>query len=345
MNFSKVRPFSALSYAEQLHRLEMRMLEAISRYRLPPVQHELLQYEDNAVYRLIDAAGERYVLRLGAAAGQDAAGQQSEMAWLSSLRRNTDLHVPEPVENVDGVLVSILEARDPSEPRCAVLMRWVPGEHPPTPMESSAFERLGEITARMHQHAEHFAPAPGFVRPSWDLDRLFNGIFLDGGAAAIPLKDHQFELLSAIRSDLSQALGKLRSAEGSWGLIHGDLHRDNILIDGEDIGIIDFDDCGWGFFAYDLASVLDSAYRRIARDSTEYRHMRDAFLAGYHRIRPLPIGILAQLRVLKVARDLVTLDFILRSSNAEVRAWGPSRIGPIMKQLCAYLDGSPSLGI
>jgi len=65
-------------------------------------------------------------------------------------------------------------------------------------------------------------------------------------------------------------------------LIHGDLHRSNIVVSGSEIGLLDWGDLAGGDYAYDLASlkfVLDSV---IPRSSVEFirnraRHYRDQF--------------------------------------------------------------------
>ena len=51
---------------------------------------------------------------------------------------------------------------------------------------------------------------------------------------------------------------------------------------GDEVGVIDFDDCGWGHFAYDLA-VTVSELEHLPRRAT----LRAALIAGYRSVRPL----------------------------------------------------------
>ncbi len=46
-----------------------------------------------------------------------------------------------------------------------------------------------------------------------------------------------------------------RTAE-SFGLIHYDLHPGNFLFDGSQARMLDFDECGHGFYLFDLAHLL-----------------------------------------------------------------------------------------
>jgi Ser/Thr protein kinase RdoA (MazF antagonist) len=41
-----------------------------------------------------------------------------------------------------------------------------------------------------------------------------------------------------------------------FGLIHADLRLANLMVDDQGLTAIDFDDCGFGWWVYDLASAL-----------------------------------------------------------------------------------------
>jgi len=43
-------------------------------------------------------------------------------------------------------------------------------------------------------------------------------------------------------------------------------------------------------------------------------------------------------------RDMVTINFILGSKNADVQAWGRERVAAIIDQLQGRLDGASSIG-
>jgi Ser/Thr protein kinase RdoA (MazF antagonist) len=68
----------------------------------------------------------------------------------------------------------------------------------------------------------------------------------------------------------------------TFGLIHGDLHQENYLFHQGQVRAIDFDDCGYGHYVYDIAVTLLNVR---GRDSTPL--LRESFLAGYRSIRPL----------------------------------------------------------
>lgn len=331
--------FDSLTYRSQLSRLRQLARSVLSHYHLLDAQITLLQYEDNAVYRITARSGERFVLRISAAEGYGAAEQNSEALWLTSLRQETDLRVPEPVPTIDGRLVVTIHIGGIPEPRHCVLFSWLPGQPAMPGISLPVMERIGAFSARLHNHAARFVSPPGFVRQRWDWDRFLSASsILDPGITIAPIRPDAYALLNAVGERARETLAEIGTAESSWGLIHADLHRDNILLKRGHVSVIDFDDCGWGYYLFDVASVLDSFSRRVATDPQQYQQLKQAYLTGYDRIRTLPANVDCYLRTFKILRDLVTLNFILRSPNARVQEWGPPRVAAIMQCLQAYVD-------
>jgi Ser/Thr protein kinase RdoA (MazF antagonist) len=79
-----------------------------------------------------------------------------------------------------------------------------------------------------------------------------------------------------------RAQDELGESPDTFGLIHADIHQNNYLFHDGEVRLIDFGDCGWGQYLYDLAvtiSELDGLPGCAA--------LRDAVLAGYRRVRDL----------------------------------------------------------
>ncbi|MBN2383820.1 phosphotransferase [bacterium] len=76
---------------------------------------------------------------------------------------------------------------------------------------------------------------------------------------------------------------RANSVEWKWGLCHGDIYAGNIHRDKHgSLTIIDFDFCGYGWRAYDLASFLGFFGSGIGTEAIEKRKRRlDSFLRGY----------------------------------------------------------------
>lgn len=276
---------------------------------LPDQAPQLLKYRENAVFRVVFADGGRAALRLHRPGYHGRAALASELAWMADLGRQGIL-VPEPIPSVNGALVVTTETVD-GVPRHADLIGWVDGAplgetgrplgQSPDALEA-IFGAIGRQLARMHVAADRFDPPPAFERPSWNApgllgDEPFWGRFWD--CAGLDAADRDF--LSGLRDDLA---GRLDALSGSLdtGLIHADLVRENIFVKHRSIAFIDFDDCGFGFRLFDIATAL-----LRNRAEPDYPLIRTALLDGYLAIRP---GLARELDHLPLFLLLRSLTYI-----------------------------------
>ncbi len=65
----------------------------------------------------------------------------------------------------------------------------------------------------------------------------------------------------------------------------------------ERVQVLDFDDCGFGYFLYDMCPLLGNL-----KTSAQYTTLLRAFLAGYRSVRPLDPAHEAHLDLLIAAR-------------------------------------------
>jgi Ser/Thr protein kinase RdoA (MazF antagonist) len=63
------------------------------------------------------------------------------------------------------------------------------------------------------------------------------------------------------------------------------------------VQVLDFDDCGFGYFLYDMCPLLGNL-----KNSAQYATLLRAFLAGYRSIRPLDPDYEPHIDVLIAAR-------------------------------------------
>lgn len=67
-----------------------------------------------------------------------------------------------------------------------------------------------------------------------------------------------------------------------YGLIHADLVRENVMVYGDKLWLIDFDDAGFGFRLFDIATTLLKNLHE-----PDFNQLRGALLAGYRSERPI----------------------------------------------------------
>ena len=122
--------------------------------------------------------------------------------------------------------------------------------------------------------------------------------------------------------------------QGDYGLIHADLVRENVLVDGAHLNLIDFDDAGFGWRMFDIATALHKN-----RDEPDYPALADALVTGYRAVRPLGEDDLAQMDLFMVIRSFTYLGWIQIRKNETGSA---RRLERIVKTAIAdsgrYLD-------
>jgi Ser/Thr protein kinase RdoA (MazF antagonist) len=232
-----------------------------------------LSVRENLVYEVVIPGG-RAALRLHRQGYQSAAAIRSELWWCDALAR-AGVPVPAALPSLKGELLVTL-----SNGRHASAISWLEGE--PLGAAGQPFTRplcdtldlhhsLGALLAQFHRATDRLTLPEGFTRPRWDLEGLvgeapFWGRFWDHPAAT---PDQRATLIRA-RDALRERLA------GNQGLIHADVLRENVLVNGRSLSLIDFDDSGFGFRLYDLGTVLSQNLYEPA-----YADIRDALMAGY----------------------------------------------------------------
>ncbi|WP_437730890.1 phosphotransferase enzyme family protein [Sorangium sp. So ce1335] len=334
--------FDMPSPDEQDRRMQMLAEAALPRWGLVADSITLIQHEDNAVF-CVTAGGQRWALRVGAANGWSVQEQRAEMDWLTDLRR-AGLSVPDPTVSLSGDTVEAVDLPDLVEARPCVLLRWVPGDPPEPGVPVEVARRIGALAAELHQRGEVFASARDVARPEWGFETLFGpgSVFARTELWEVAIGHHGQQRIGAAIARLERRFSSDGARPGAWGLIHGDLHRDNILVQDGAVGLIDFDDCGTGPSLLDLAAVVESFCRRLARSEGDRTLLRAALLEGYHHLRPLPDDVDAALRDYIAVRLLTTLGFIVSSTNPAVRSWGPARIPQILEQIDRFVAQDPA---
>ncbi len=326
----------ALSRSGQLRRLRTVAHDVLRRYGLAVDRVRLLQYEDNAVYR-VDSGRSRHILRLSARDGRSPDEQRSELYWLEELHTGRSVLAPVPVRTRDGGLVVA-----DHEGCTAVLFGWLPGRAGPGLSRPGTAEGLGVLTARLHRYSESLPLPDGFTRPYWDREAIFDeGYALTGERARALLGPDGLDVLRAVNARLA------RTCPGrgeDWGLIHADLHRGNLVgTPAGEFGVIDFDDCGFGHHMLDIATVLSSYFRTCAGDAAAYAGFARRYLDGYASVRPLPAAF-DRMEDFLLLRDMIIVNFVTHSPNAAVAEYGPGRVGGIVEEMRAWLAGGRYVG-
>lgn len=288
---ANTRPFAELDRAGRTRRLRRLANVALSAYDIPVARLTPLTRGLNTTFRVDGADGNRYVLRVQRPDGPSTAQVRSEMDWLAALGRDTDLVVPRPVATLTGEKLTVVADPAIPEPRTCVLYHWVDGRFTDERLSAPQLTRLGEFTAHLHRHGGRMS---GLDRPRVDDVSAFGRSQVDGFSSTVV--DRAATLVASAHSEeggerVRAALERARAARTSlgfsadvFGLVHGDLHQENYLFHRGQVRAIDFDDCGFGHYAYDLAVTVKELGHLPQREE-----LREALLAGYLSVRPTSV--------------------------------------------------------
>jgi Ser/Thr protein kinase RdoA (MazF antagonist) len=283
--------------------------QALVLWALPDQQPELLKYRENAVFRVRLANGDQAALRLHRSGYHSEASLRSELLWMDDLRRS-GLRVPQPLPAADGSLLVSIEG---SKPQFADLIGWVAGtqigetgkrlEHAPVEL-AAIYRAVGTAMAEVHNSADRWIAPADFHRPAWDADGLLGDAPLWGRFWDCPAMSASDRLyFSDLRPRLRERLRAV-SDDLDFGLIHADLVRENVLVDGDSVALIDFDDCGYGWRLFDIATTL-----LRNRQEEHYALIRSALLEGYRSRRKLEQAALAHLPLFLLLRSLTYIGW------------------------------------
>ncbi len=336
-------PFETLAYDDQLAALTAGAQTALREYDLPAAAAiSPLLYVNNAVFR-VETADSAFVLRLSRPDGKRPDWLRSELTWLDALNRESRLLVPRPIKTHAGNWLAVAPVDGLPAPLPAALFTWLDGRFfQPSEIALEDVKKAGRFLADLHAFAAHFTPPVDFSRPRLDWEGLLgqDSPYNPGAGAAI-FTPEQVTVFDAVAARVKITLDQLGQSAENFGLIHGDFIAKNVLFtaDGQ-VGAIDFDDCAWGYYLYDLAPPLLQF-----KDTPRYAELRAALLAGYTSVRSLPAGGENALETCIAARYLASCRWLASNlHNPRIRERAPELLAFRAAELRRFLDSGTISG-
>jgi Ser/Thr protein kinase RdoA (MazF antagonist) len=246
------------------------------------------------------------------------------MTWLAALSREAGLPVPAPVPTLEGDLLTQVATQGLPKGRIVSLMRWLDGRRLTTGFQPGHFRAWGRSVARLHQFSSTWQPPGGFERPDWDWEGQLGGRYFRCSVDELvdSMPEHLREPFQIVSREARTVMGGLGKGQDAYGLIHGDLYPENVLFKAAQAYLIDFEDCGFGYWLWDIAVALC-----LWPWTEEWYWRRDAFLDGYTQIRALPESQLQHLDLFMAAQYATMIlwaSLFIRNDparKAEHEAW------------------------
>jgi Ser/Thr protein kinase RdoA (MazF antagonist) len=329
-----MKPFHELNRTAQFRRLAPLARRALLDYCLGEVSLSPLQHIQNATWRVQCRGGQRHVLRIHTPRRHDTATIRSELLWLEALSTEGGFVVPTPVRTRGDGLWTTVSVEGVPQPRVCTLLHWVPGRFARKKRTPAILQEMGRLMARLHQQASRYRIPKAFVRPRWDHSGLFDRD-AERQAGWDRLTRRQRRLFEMVGERLGKIVEGLGTDRDVFGLIHADLIFCNVMFHRGEARPIDFDDCGFGYFLYDMAILLDRIEMR-----QDYPALRAALVEGYRQVRTLAAEHEACLDLFVLARWVFLGVCLL--GRPEFSAYAPRFLAIVEPKIERYLRAARS---
>lgn len=203
---------------------------------------------------------------------------QAEIDWLITLSKAT-LHVPTALPSHHGNLIEKIFVEE--TPYYLVAFHEVVGESLDVTNKkiwnTLLFQEWGATLGRIHRTT----PNKPLYRPNqWEASSTVMETI-----NYFTLKEN--EEMNDRLQEIVHEISKLPTDPEVFGLIHNDFHQGNIIMQPQGIGVIDFDDCMYSWYAQDFSVALYHAYWQATEiaglDSSFPTTFLDSFIQGYEK--------------------------------------------------------------
>jgi Ser/Thr protein kinase RdoA (MazF antagonist) len=312
--------------------------EVIARYGLPrDARVRLVSRSENETWK-VEASGGRsggrsWALRLQRPGYQTINSLASEISWLVALRHDGVVATPVPVAGVNGEWVQYMQG--PTQSRTMVLFEWEKGREPEIGMDlRQCFKSLGAITAQMHNHSRKWRRPAGFERFAWNFDTALGETPRWGDwRRGLGMDAERRDLFGCAVELIRQRLEAYGTGPARFGLAHCDQRLANLLVHGDEIKVIDFDDCGFSWYMYDAAASV-SFYEHLPQAPT----LIDQWLEGYQLVSSLSREEVEEIPTFVMLRRILLVAWIGSHPEADLaRSLGSSFTDQTVGLCSAYL--------
>lgn len=281
----------------------------------------LIKYRENAVFSVVRDGTTKFALRVHRLDYHSDASLRSELQWVRFLAA-AGIGVPEIIPTASGDEFALATAPGLSRPRQVDMLGWLEGGpigsveeglNGTFEQQAALYFNIGALAGRLHEQTSSWTLPDHFSRHAWDEDGLigaepFWGRFweLDG------LSSGQLTTIQRAVERSRAELAAYGVARENYGLIHADFVPENIIQTDGRLFLIDFDDCGFGWHMFELATAL-----YFLRDAENYEAIQHALIEGYRSVRMLDERDLRMIDVFLFLRSTTYLGWVHTRSETE----------------------------
>lgn len=299
--------------------------DVLKQYGITGAEVKCINFEFNATFSVSTESGQRYALRLNINSTRVEKNIQAEVQWVRALMRVPGINLPAPIATIDDTFVVSSFHEDSGQVIFGIMYSWLEGEEIGDTPTYEQLHTVGQTIALMHESADSFSLTDDAQLP------IFNDFFWG-------TQDFLFSEKSALSAENRQLIEKARDlimkytdelyANSPIHIIHADFHGWNLMWHERALYVFDFDDCGFGLEAQDLAVAL------YYLDTPE---QDAALLDGYKSVRSLPRYSESAMKALLLQRRLLLLNYLFETKNAEHKEMLPAYLEKSIERVSEFL--------
>ena len=258
---------------------------------------------------LVETETKPYILKVSHHHWRSCSDIQFELELLDFLQQKY-IPVAYPLRTKEQKLFVTIKALEGD--RYAALFPYADGTIPLGDLNLTQSEVLGETLAKLHQKTVHFQTQTQRqpLTLNYLLDDAYQLIapFLQNKPADLAYLERAIELIKLQLQDIPQK-------PPFWAVCWGDPHSGNVHFTPDNkITLFDFDQCGYGWRAFDIAKFL-----QVSLHGGISRKVRDAFLSGYQTVQQLTATELNSLQALTQTAHIWV--WAININAAKIHSW------------------------
>ncbi|HBU80459.1 MAG TPA: aminoglycoside phosphotransferase [Paenibacillus sp.] len=285
--------------------------EALRQYLIIWEKLVYLGKSDNVTFRVqTNDDNQKFLIKIHIAtiSIQSKGNIASELIWLEALVKDTNLVVPAPVRNLQGDLVTEISTDHSENTFMVTIHHWVNGSVLKREPTSNETENLALLMAALHKHSMQWNAPEGFNRPIYNSDHLYSSLNQLKQLVNLELiSSKAFVHVEESAHKIANVIQNHKRVPSNWGIIHSDLHESNYVFYEDTPRPIDFSNCGYGFYLFDMAET----FMHLSSEN------RKVFISSYSKVNQLQENYFELLEAFFIWSIIRTFAFHSLNSNVQ----------------------------
>jgi Putative homoserine kinase type II (protein kinase fold) len=281
------------------------------------IQYKNLYGFHNQVYKIV---GDRnFILRIASPIHRSKEETLSEIDFLLFLKER-GISLSSPIKGLDGEFV--YEINNENEKYIVSAFEIAKGDDFRTRHDNDTrLNEVGRMLGKLHKYSKLYTPHNISMRRKWNESQHLK--------KAGNLFENTYPELKIKFDEFIAEMNTIPKNYDSYGLIHGDFLFSNYFFDGSNITIIDFDECEYSWFIYDIAVcmyyyLLGGSPSELDTKTQEAERLLYNLLSGYIEENTIDIFWIKNIDLFFRMREFVLLSTISEIPYNCLEGWQKS---------------------